>query len=324
MGDPPQSCPWAPARLPGSREVGPTEANGVETAPRHAPGVSTPGAPPPAGSANRGAGRRWGGAAGPKAGGLKRLSQGRLGQNHGSVDLRGVYCARGVRPPSCGRRRSVRGHGASRAGGREGPTQGLGPEDGSESAGRPAPGRLRRRSSPAAHRRPRGRHGRRRVRGARGGAETAGRWACAGAAGLGAVAAAGPAGPGAQRCVNNLRTRASARGGAGRHSRGAAPPAALASRGPASVRAPGGRAGPVPTVPAGLCARPSSEPRDRVAGLREGLRLWAAEAKCPGCPAARVFPGRPVRKVSNSRSRGSKAYRTLRCSGQADRCRAET
>lgn len=122
MGDPPQSCPWAPARLPGSREVGPTEANGVETAPRHAPGVSTPGAPPPAGSANRGAGRRWGGAAGPKAGGLKRLSQGRLGQNHGSVDLRGVYCARGVRPPSCGRRRSVRGHGASRAGGREGPT----------------------------------------------------------------------------------------------------------------------------------------------------------------------------------------------------------
>lgn len=181
-----------------------------------------------------------GGAAGPKARGLKRLSQGRLGQSHGPGDLRGVYCARGVRPPSCGPAGQSVAAARRGLGPGEGPIQGLGREDGSRSAGRPAPGRLRRRSSPAAHLRPRGRHGRRRVRGARGGAETAGRGACAGAASLGAVAATGPAGPGAQRCVNNLGTRASARGGAGRHSRGAAPPAASASPGPASVRAPGG------------------------------------------------------------------------------------
>lgn len=54
----------------------------------------------------------------------------------------------------------------------------------------------------------------------------------------------------------------------------------------------------------------SFEPLDRVAGLREDLRVWAPETKCSGCSPPHVFLGWPFRKVSNFRSRGLKAYRT--------------
>lgn len=120
--------------------------------------------------------------------------------------------------------------------------------------------------------------------------------------GGGGPRAAGPV-PSAE-CAHHLRTRACAGGGAAFPQRG--PPA-----GRVGVTWPGPVSEHLETWARcrpwnrGLCARCSSEPRDRVAGLREGLRVWAA-----GCPAAPVFLGRPFRKVSNSRSRGLKAGRT--------------
>lgn len=139
--------------------------------------------------------------------------------------------------------------------------------------------------------------------GSPGGAETAS---------LGAVAATGPAGPGAQRGVNNLRTRA-CRGGR------------VGVTWPGGVRAPG-ELGRCRRWRRGLRARCSSGPRDRaaVAGVREGLGLRAAEATCAGGPAAHVFPGEAGQKGFRFQKQRLEACRTLRDSSQAGRRKAET